>query len=73
MSEQKQTEPEDFQARVDEFKKRYGAMRTELQVDLASLPVLVPNEKGTFEIGLHAQFVDLSNQPVESPFMQKSK
>ena len=73
MSEQKQVDQNNFQERVEEFKKRYEANRTELKVDLMSVPITVPNERGTFEIGLHAQFVDLSSEPIESPFMQKSK
>ena len=56
------------QERIDEFVKRFGELRAALHVDIAALPVYIPNEKGSWELTIDMRPVDVANQPVKSPF-----
>jgi hypothetical protein len=59
----------DFEKRRDEFLKRYKKLIDELQVDFASFPMYIPNEKGSFDVFVQTNVVDRKDQMVKSPII----
>lgn len=60
---------EDSQKRIEEFKTKYGALVDEFKCDFAQYPVWIPDGKGAFQTILQNTIVDISQQPVKSPFI----
>ncbi len=61
----------DFEQRKKEFLKRYEALTKELQCDVASAPQYFAIGGGAFGTTLIKEVIDLSKQPVKSPFIQE--
>jgi len=55
--------------RVDAFLKAYGELVQEHKIDFASYPVFVPDSQGGFKVIVQSTPVDITNQPVKSPFI----
>lgn len=58
--------PEDVQKRIDAFIQDYGELRTKHGVDIAAFPLYVPNDKGTFDLKVQMQPIDIQDQPQKS-------
>lgn len=56
----------DFEARRDEFLARYKTLIDDLQVDFASFPMFIPNERGLFDIVVQTNVVDRKGGLVKS-------
>lgn len=70
------TDPEaskanEVQQRANDFIKRYGDLVKETKMDFASFPQYVPDGQGGFRTIIQNTPVDITNQPVKSPFIQK--
>lgn len=59
----------DFEKRSEEFLKSYEALITGLQVDFASFPMFIPNDKGSFDVFIQTKVIDRKNQPIKSPII----
>ena len=57
----------DIKERREKFLKAYGKLREEYQIDFASFPVWVPNDRGSFETVMNTDAVDLKYRSVKSP------
>jgi hypothetical protein len=55
--------------RIDAFIKDYGELRNKHKIDIASAPSFVPNDRGTWELVINMQPVDISNELIKSPFI----
>lgn len=55
--------------RIDTFVREYGELVNKHKVDFANYPLFQPNKEGKWEIVLQSQPVDISQQPVKSPFI----
>lgn len=60
-------DPSSPKARIDAFIKDYGELRSKHKVDIAAAPSFVPNERGTWELVINMQPVDVSNELIKSP------
>ena len=58
--------------RIDSFIKEYGELVTKYKVDFANWPMFQPTKEGKWEITLQSQPVDIANQPVKCPFIEKA-
>ncbi len=58
--------------RIDTFVKEYGELVDKHKVDFANYPMLVPDGKGAFKIIMQSVPVDITNQPVKSPFVPEA-
>lgn len=65
----KQAQDENIQG----FLKEYGELVERRKIDFACYPVYTPNGNGGFETRVQNTPVDISNQPVKSPFIQPTK
>lgn len=65
----KKLEGDEVQDRIDAFVKDYGEMRSKHKVDIAAAPSFVPNDRGTWELMINMQPVDISNELIKSPFI----
>lgn len=66
MSEEQKNE------RAQEFLTKYKALVDEMQIDLATYPVFVPDGQGGFKVIVQTTPVDITNQPNQpkkSPFV----
>lgn len=73
-----QTNPEekaanDLNERVGSFVKEYGELVAKHKIDFASYPVYTPDVQGGFKVVVQNTPVDISNQPVKSPFIPENK
>ena len=57
----------DSAQRIATFKAGYQKLVAELQVDFLWFPQFIPNQQGTFSIGIGVQMMDKKYMPVESP------
>ena len=55
--------------RAQEFLTKYKALVDEMQIDLATYPVFVPDGQGGFKVIVQTTPVDITNQPKKSPFV----
>lgn len=55
--------------RIQAFIKDFGELRDKHKVDIAAWPMYVPNDKGTFDLKIQMQPIDISEQPTPSPFV----
>lgn len=62
---------EENNEKVKEFVKEYGELVKKHQIDFAVYPVYVPDGKGGFQTVVQQTPVDVSKQPVASPFIKK--
>lgn len=62
-----------LEQRQKEFLKRYGELVQELNIDLATYPVYIPDGQGGFKTIVQSTPVDVSNQGIKSPFIEQSK
>jgi hypothetical protein len=69
MDEPKKPDASNVQERIDAFIKDYGELRSKHKVDIASSPSFVPNDRGTWELVINMQPVDVSNELIKSPFI----
>ncbi len=60
----------DIEKRSKEFITAYGELREKYQLDFYSIPVMVPNDTGTFVIAIKTDVADLKYLPVKSEFMK---
>lgn len=67
--EEQKVDPESPKARIDAFIKDYGELRSKHKVDIASAPSFVPNDRGTWELVINMQPVDVANELIKSPFI----
>ena len=62
----------DFETRKAEFleflKTVYREKMVELQCDMMSVPLYVPDGQGGFRVVIDTSVVDISNSPMKSPF-----
>lgn len=55
--------------RISEFMHRYGELKNELKVDMLAYPIYIPSKEGnTWETVIQYSPVDISKQPLKSPF-----
>lgn len=59
-----------LEERQKEFIDGYEKLKNDTNIDFALLPQFVPNEKGTWEIVVGSQLIDLTKMPVKSPFIE---
>ena len=69
MSEEQKT-PED---RAKAFLEGYKALVDELQIDLATQPIWVPDGDGGFKTMLQSQPIDITPKAEPSPFVAEDK
>jgi hypothetical protein len=62
----------DIADRKAKFLKSYSKLREEFQMDFASFPMYIPNERGMFDTVMNTQPVDLKyrpKEPIKSPLV----
>lgn len=61
------------QIRLEQFLREYAELRDKTQYDFGGAPLFVMNqEKNTFDVSITIQPVDISGQPIKSPFIPQS-
>lgn len=68
-----QKRQEELNLRVQSFIKEYGELVTKHKIDFATYPVFVPDGSGGFKVTVQNTPVDMTNQPMKSPFIPESK
>lgn len=58
---------------IQGFLKEYGELVERRKIDFACYPVYMPDGKGGFTTRVQNTPVDISNQPVKSPFIPEQK
>lgn len=59
-----------FEERKKEFLEKYETLVKDLQCDVASAPQYFAIGGGTFATTLIKEIIDMSKQPVKSPFIE---
>lgn len=67
----KSVDMEEVKKRAEKFVEGYKKLVEEFDIDFASYPNFVPNERGTFDIVVQSIPVDVTNRPKPSPFIEK--
>ena len=57
--------------KIQEFLKEYGELTKKYNVDFAAFPVYMPNEKGTFDLTIQTQPIDLSERKKKKGFFSR--
>ena len=60
----------EVQVRKDAFLEKYKALIEEYKVDWMSYPVMMPNDRGTWDFTIQTQLADTKDQLIKSPFIQ---
>lgn len=63
------SEQEKMTERAQLFIKEYGELVAKHKMDFATYPMFTPDGEGGFKITVQNTPVDMTNQPVKSPFV----